>query len=156
MVEAKLAEGLSPQTVAHLVRLVSTMFADLTERPVETGVTANPVQPTNRTITAGTDFQATNTARPAKFVIAGTWSTTLTVTGTVSGNIQLKMGPSANPSTVVDEATPSYSITIVVGLTLTPGIPWKLACEMPIGYFGRVVNAGAGTVAITRCSEYPE
>lgn len=119
------------------------------------GVPANPVYPTSRSITIGADFQATNTSRPSRFVISGTWSTTLTISGTVTGNIQLKMASSANPSPIVDDAQPSYGVTIVIGLTLTPQLPWKMVCDMPIGGFARVVNAGAGTVAVTRCLEYP-
>lgn len=114
-----------------------------------------PVYPTSRTLTLGSDFQATNTSRPARFIVSGTWTTTLTVTGTVAGNVQLKMASSANPATIVDDAQPSYGVTIVIGLTLTPQIPWKLIADAPIGAFLRPVNAGAGTVAITRCLEYP-
>lgn len=43
-VERKLAEGGNPQTVKHYVILLSTLFADLCERPEETGATANPVK----------------------------------------------------------------------------------------------------------------
>jgi integrase len=43
-VEAKLAEGLDPATVGHCVRLLSTFFTDLCERPRETGATSNPVR----------------------------------------------------------------------------------------------------------------
>ena len=35
---------LNPATVGHAVRLLSTFFSDLIERPRETGVTANPVR----------------------------------------------------------------------------------------------------------------
>ncbi len=41
-VEAKLREGLNPATVGHAVRLLSTFYSDLVERPRETGVSANP------------------------------------------------------------------------------------------------------------------
>jgi integrase len=43
-VEAKLAEGLNPSTVGHLIRLVSTFYSDLCERPRETGASSNPVR----------------------------------------------------------------------------------------------------------------
>ncbi len=42
-VEAKLQE-IDPATVGHCVRLLSTFFSDLCERPRETGATANPVR----------------------------------------------------------------------------------------------------------------
>lgn len=42
-VERKLGE-LEPQTVGHCVRLLSTLYADLVERPAETGATTNPVK----------------------------------------------------------------------------------------------------------------
>jgi integrase len=42
-VERKLGE-LGPTTVGHCVRLLSTIFADLCERPAETGATRNPVR----------------------------------------------------------------------------------------------------------------
>lgn len=48
LIEKKLGEGLNPATVGHLIRLVSTMFSDLVERPRETGVTANPVRSLTR------------------------------------------------------------------------------------------------------------
>lgn len=43
-VEGRLAAGLDPATVGACVRLLSTFFADLVERPRETGVSANPVR----------------------------------------------------------------------------------------------------------------
>ena len=43
-VEAKLKEGLNPATVGHFVRLLSTFYSDLCERPRETGATSNPVR----------------------------------------------------------------------------------------------------------------
>lgn len=48
LIEAKLAAGLNPATVGHIVRLVSTMFSDFLERPRETGVRANPVRSLTR------------------------------------------------------------------------------------------------------------
>jgi integrase len=48
LIEAKLAAGLNPATVGHVIRLVSTMFSDFLERPRETGVTANPVRSLTR------------------------------------------------------------------------------------------------------------
>lgn len=60
LIERKLEEGLDPATVGHLVRLVSTMFSDLVERPGETGVTANPV----RTLTRATRRLYRSTHRP--------------------------------------------------------------------------------------------
>jgi integrase len=42
-VETKLGE-LGPATVGHCVRLLSTLLADLIERPTETGIRANPVR----------------------------------------------------------------------------------------------------------------
>lgn len=47
-IESKLAEGLNPATVGHLVKLVSTMFSDFLERPRETGVLVNPVRSLTR------------------------------------------------------------------------------------------------------------
>jgi integrase len=44
LIEAKLAEGLEPSTVGHLVRLLSTFYSDLCERPRQTGVSVNPVR----------------------------------------------------------------------------------------------------------------
>jgi len=44
LIERKLAEGYNPSTVGHFVRLLSTFFSDLCERPRETGVTTNPVR----------------------------------------------------------------------------------------------------------------
>lgn len=43
-VEEKLREGLDPATVGHCVRLLSTFFSDLCERPRETGAIRNPVR----------------------------------------------------------------------------------------------------------------
>jgi len=43
-VEEKLRSGLNPQTVKHCITLLSTFFADLCERPRETGAQANPVR----------------------------------------------------------------------------------------------------------------
>jgi integrase len=43
-VEDKLREALDPATVGHCVRLLSTFFSDLVERPRETGATRNPVR----------------------------------------------------------------------------------------------------------------
>jgi integrase len=43
-VEAKLRDGLNPATVGACVRLLSTFFTDLCERPRETGVATNPVR----------------------------------------------------------------------------------------------------------------
>ncbi|HEX9048979.1 MAG TPA: site-specific integrase [Anaeromyxobacter sp.] len=43
-VEAKLAGGMNPATVGHCVRLLSTFYSDLCERPRETGATSNPVR----------------------------------------------------------------------------------------------------------------
>lgn len=44
VVEDRLTAGLARQTVQHLVRLLSTLFTDLCERPAATGVTVNPVR----------------------------------------------------------------------------------------------------------------
>lgn len=43
-VEDRLAWGLNPTTVGLCMRLVSTLFADLAERPRETGTNMNPVR----------------------------------------------------------------------------------------------------------------
>jgi integrase len=43
-IEEKLREGLDPATVGHCVRLLSTFFSDLVERPRETGAKVNPVR----------------------------------------------------------------------------------------------------------------
>lgn len=43
-VENRLATGLNPATVGACVRLLSTFFSDLAERPRETGATTNPVR----------------------------------------------------------------------------------------------------------------
>jgi integrase len=43
-IEEKLRDGLDPATVGHCVRLLSTFFTDLCERPRETGATRNPVR----------------------------------------------------------------------------------------------------------------
>lgn len=43
-VEGRLAAGLDPATVGHCIRLLSTFFTDLCERPRETGATVNPVR----------------------------------------------------------------------------------------------------------------
>jgi len=43
-VEATLAKGYNPATAGHCVRLLSTFYSDMIERPRETGVTANPVR----------------------------------------------------------------------------------------------------------------
>jgi integrase len=44
MVEDRRARGLSEQTCLHMVRLLSTFFTDLCERPRETGAPVNPVR----------------------------------------------------------------------------------------------------------------
>lgn len=47
-VEGRLAAGLNPATVGACVRLLSTFFSDLVERPRETGATSNPVRSVTR------------------------------------------------------------------------------------------------------------
>lgn len=44
VVEDRRSAGLAKQTCQHIVRLLSTFFTDLCERPKETGVSANPVK----------------------------------------------------------------------------------------------------------------
>lgn len=43
-IEDRLRAGLDPATVGHCVRLLSTFFSDLCERPRETGAATNPVR----------------------------------------------------------------------------------------------------------------
>ena len=47
-VEGRIAAGLNPATVGACVRLLSTFFSDLVERPRETGATVNPVRSVTR------------------------------------------------------------------------------------------------------------
>jgi integrase len=47
-VENRIAAGLNPATVGSCVRLLSTFFSDLVERPRETGATSNPVRAVTR------------------------------------------------------------------------------------------------------------
>ena len=100
-------------------------------------------------ITIGVDFQATAPSRPARFVISGKWTGVAPASGTVSGTIELHAGPSANPSTKVDDQQLSIGSTLVLGLALTLGIPWKLDYELPAGHYGRVVPAAGSGFAIT-------
>lgn len=58
--EVEPGQKMSPATVGHLVRLVSTMYSDFVERPRETGATANPV----RTLTRATRRLYRATHRP--------------------------------------------------------------------------------------------
>ncbi len=44
VVEDRRSAGLSKQTCQHVVRLLSTFYTDLCERPKETGVSSNPVK----------------------------------------------------------------------------------------------------------------
>jgi site-specific recombinase XerC len=60
LIEAKLDEGLDPATVGHIIRLVSTIYSDLLERPAETGITVNPV----RSLTRATRRLYRSTHRP--------------------------------------------------------------------------------------------
>ena len=118
-------------------------------------VTVIPIAGTSRSITIGTDFQATDTSRPARFTISGTWSQALSLTGSIAGTVQLKAGASSNPSAVVDDAQPGLSATLALGVALTPTVPWKLAYDLPAGHFARVVVASGSGFAITHCNETP-
>lgn len=114
---------------------------------------AAPVAGGAPSITIGTDFQATDPSRPARFVISGTWSTALSATGSIAGVVQLKAGPSANPTTVVDDAHLGLSATLLLGVALTPTFPWKLDYELPAGHVGRVAIASGTGFSITNVCE---
>lgn len=113
-----------------------------------------PVAGIARSLTIGSDFQATDTSRPARFVISGTWSVALAATGSIAGAVQLKAGASANPSVVVDDAHLGFSATLLLGVALTPTLPWKLDYELPAGHYGRPsVLSGSGFTITNACEQ---
>lgn len=104
------------------------------------------------TLNAATGVQV-HATRPTALVVRGTGAPSLSATGNQTFTVQLLVGSTASspaPSTVYDSDQGALSVTLVVGVTITTTVGWKLVADIPAGMFVRVIqSAGAAPVTLT-------
>src|SRR5262249_32146283 len=74
-----------------------------------------------------------NATRPVRVTGSGTWTGSLSVTGSVSGTIELRSDSSSPPTTVRIDAQPGISATLLLGAAAGQTIPWLLTYDVPAG-----------------------
>jgi hypothetical protein len=102
--------------------------------------------------TLNSNYKPSST-RPVRVTVSGTWSGTLSATGSLGGTIQLLSDTASTPTTVCDDQQPAFSATLLVGVALTQVTPWKLTCLVPTDWNVRLSTSGTGTFAITSVTE---
>lgn len=103
-----------------------------------------------RTLNANFTPSAT---RPVLCIYTGTWTGSLSVTGSLAGVLELRSDTSATPTTKRLDAQPGLNMTLSVGVTVGATIPWELMYLCPLGHNVRLVSSGTGTFAITGQNE---
>lgn len=116
------------------------------------GCSATPGAGTHPSLTLGTARQP-STTRPTRVTISGTWTASLSATGSAAGVIELRSDSASTPTTVQDDAQPGFSATLLIGISVTQVVPWKLTYDVPAGhYYTPAVASGSG-FAITKATE---
>jgi hypothetical protein len=94
-----------------------------------------------------------SSTRPVLCIYTGTWSGSLSVTGSLAGVLELRSDTSATPTTKRIDAQPGLNMTLSVGVTVGATIPWTLTYLCPINHNVRLVSSGTGTFALTGQTE---
>lgn len=116
------------------------------------GLASMPSAGTSPSIVIGTPRQP-NTARSVRVSVSGTWTGSLSVTGSASGTIELRSDAASTPTTPRLDAQAGFSATLTLGLVLGQTIPWSLNYDVPAGHYYVLAISGGGTFAITRATE---
>lgn len=118
------------------------------------GQLASPTGWSSPARTLNSNFKPSAT-RTTLTTYSGTWSGTLTATGSVAGVIQLLSDTAGTPTTECDDQQPAFSATLLIGVALTQVSPWKVTCMVPADFNVRLATSGTGSFAITSITESP-
>lgn len=116
------------------------------------GISYNPQTPVVRTLTIGTAFQHTDTAKPFKAVVNVRATQTLTVAGLSADKIELRAGP--NAASVAAGGSGGFSLGVwesgITGIALMVGAGIQdggsMLADVPAGWYLQI-NRLAGTSA---------
>lgn len=95
--------------------------------------------------TARNPSSARSDTRPTRITVSGTWSWSLTTTGTQAGTLSFKSDSSTTPTTAVITLPFSRSVTAGVTVGDAGSLPYSLSYDVPNGHSYVIATSGTGT-----------
>lgn len=109
--------------------------------------------PIARTVTLGTAYQATTTAKPAEVTINLTSTAALSLAVGATNTADIKIGPDntvATTGTAIGKYSNSLTGTLIVGLGVSTASGQTIKLSLPAGWYFSIVGTG-GTVSVVSC-----
>lgn len=115
---------------------------------VLSGLCNVPSAVTSAGLTLGGSAVQLSTTRPALLIVRGTASQVSTLIAGQSYTVQLIVGPTSTPTTVVDEDSGEFTQTLGITVTLTDKDNWKVITIVPSGYYVKAAVLAGSTATV--------